>query len=31
MANQQQDNTAYLNFIERLNEILVDFDINRLN
>ena len=31
MANQQQDNTAYLNFIERLNEILVDFDITRLN
>lgn len=31
MANQNQDNAAYLNFIEDLNEILKDFDISRLN
>lgn len=31
MANQNHDNTAYLNFIEDLNEILMDFNINRLN
>jgi len=31
MANQNQDNTAYLNFIEDLNEILMDYDISRLS
>jgi hypothetical protein len=31
MANQDHDNTAYLNFIEDLNEILKDFDISRLS
>ncbi|EAR01296.1 hypothetical protein FB2170_11266 [Maribacter sp. HTCC2170] len=31
MANQNPDNAAYLNFIEDLNEILVDININRLN
>lgn len=31
MANQNQDNTAYLNFIEDLNEILMDFNIHKLN
>ncbi len=31
MANQHQDNAAYLSFIEDLNEILMDFDISRLN
>lgn len=30
MANQHQDNAAYMNFIENLNEILMDFDISRL-
>lgn len=30
MANQHQDNAAYMNFIENLNEILRDFDISRL-
>ena len=31
MANHDQDNTAYLNFIEDLNEILKDFDISKLS
>ncbi len=31
MANNDQENTAYLNFIEDLNEILKDFDINKLS
>lgn len=31
MANQHQDNAAYLNFLEKLNEILLDFDISGLN
>ncbi len=30
MANQNQDNAAYLNFIESLNDILINFDINKL-
>ena len=30
MANQNQDNAAYMSFIEKLNEILTDFDISRL-
>ncbi len=31
MANQNPDNAAYLNFIEDLNEILNDYEINKLN
>ncbi len=31
MANQNQDNAAYLNFIEDLNEILLNFEISRLS
>ncbi len=31
MANQNQDNAAYLDFIENLNEILMDYDINGLS
>ncbi len=31
MAKQNPDNAAYLNFIEDLNEILTDFEINKLN
>ncbi len=31
MANKNQDNVAYLNFIEDLNEILLDFNISRLS
>jgi len=31
MANQNPDNAAYLNFIESLNEILSESEINRLN
>lgn len=31
MANPNSDNVAYLNFIEDLNDILVDFEINKLN
>jgi len=30
MANNS-DNAAYLNFIESLNEILTDYEINKLN
>ena len=28
---QNADNAAYLNFIESLNEILTDYEINKLN
>lgn len=28
---QNPDNAAYLNFIESLNEILTDYEINKLN
>ena len=31
MAEQNHDNAAYLDFIQSLNEILMDFDINRLS
>lgn len=31
MANMNHDNAAYLNFLENLNEILMDYDISRLN
>jgi len=31
MANQNPDNVAYLNFIEDLNEILMDININKLS
>ena len=31
MAEQNQDNAAYLDFIQSLNEILRDFDISRLS
>ncbi len=31
MAHQNADNTAYLNFIENLNEILIDVNINKLS
>jgi len=31
MANQNSDNIAYMNFIENLNEILIDININKLN
>jgi len=31
MANQNLDNAAYLIFIENLNQILVDININKLN
>ncbi len=31
MANQNPDNAAYLNFIEDLNEILIDTNINKLS
>jgi len=31
MANQNLDNAAYLMFIENLNQILVDININKLN
>lgn len=30
MANQNPDNAAYLNFIESLNDILINFDISKL-
>lgn len=30
MANQNNDKTSYHNFIENLNNILVDFNINKL-
>lgn len=31
MAEENQNNAAYLDFIQSLNEILLDFDISRLN
>ncbi len=31
MANQNSDNTAYLNFMNDLNEILNNFNISKLN
>ncbi len=31
MANHNPDNVAYFNFIEDLNEILVDFNISKLS
>lgn len=31
MDDQNQDNTAYVNFIKDLNEILVNININQLN
>ena len=30
MANQNLNNAAYMNFIEHLNEILSDYQINEL-
>ncbi|MFT4830458.1 MAG: hypothetical protein ACI815_000092 [Psychroserpens sp.] len=30
MANQNQDNAAYLSFMQDLNEILVNFNISKL-
>lgn len=31
MENQNSENTAYVNFINDLNEILLNFNINQLN
>ncbi len=31
MAEKSNDNTAYLDFIQSLNEILMDYNINRLS
>lgn len=31
MANQNQENAAYLSFMQDLNEILINFNINKLN
>jgi hypothetical protein len=31
MAEENQNNAAYLDFIQSLNEILMDFNISRLN
>ncbi|MFT4757881.1 MAG: hypothetical protein ACI91R_002541 [Vicingaceae bacterium] len=31
MANLNQDNAAYLSFMQDLNEILVNFNINKIN
>ncbi len=31
MAKQNPGNAAYLNFIEDLNEILIDYNINKLS
>ena len=31
MENQNQENSAYMNFINSLNEILTDYDISQLN
>lgn len=30
MAHQNQENTSYQNFIQDLNSILVDYNINKL-
>ncbi|AWX46068.1 hypothetical protein HME9304_03100 [Flagellimonas maritima] len=31
MKNQSQENTAYLNFLKDLNDMLTDYNINQLN
>lgn len=31
MNKQNSENTAYLNFIQSLNQMLTDFNINQLN
>ncbi len=31
MKNHNQENNAYLNFIQSLNEMLTDFDITQLS
>ncbi|GMN08857.1 hypothetical protein MTsPCn9_06870 [Croceitalea sp. MTPC9] len=31
MENQNNENTAYVNFINKLNEILTDYDITQMN
>jgi hypothetical protein len=31
MANKNQENSAYVNFINNLNEILGDYNINELS
>lgn len=31
MEKQNHENSAYVNFIQNLNEILVNYDINQLN
>lgn len=31
MENQNPENTAYVSFIQDLNEILLNFNINQLN
>ncbi len=31
MANRNADNAAYMNFIENLNEILVDINVSKLS
>jgi len=31
MANKSNDSTAYINFIEDLNEILLDINIHKLS
>jgi hypothetical protein len=31
MKNLNHENTAYLNFIQDLNNMLIDFDINQLS
>lgn len=31
MENQNQQNSAYVNFINNLNEILTNYDISQLN
>ena len=31
MANHNADNAAYMNFIENLNEILVDINVSKLS
>ncbi len=31
MANMNHDNASYLNFLENLNTILMDYNINRIS
>ena len=31
MENQNNENTAYVNFISKLNEILTDYNITQMN